>query len=280
MNYGPIDYIWQDHHSGQPLWKSIDDKIAELQPNCLRLGPDVWLNGRDGNKVHAHKGVVFHPLWYGVNTTDGTIYSRPDETSERHGRPDGTFFRVWEANCAITGGWFWRGRQKPSSATMLDKYFNSVGKGANLLMNFAPDPSGKMPDTVLQVAREFGDTIRRRFADPLASVQGKGQRLVLDLGREAAIATVVTMEELSTGQRIAEYVIEAEIDGNWKKIASDQTVGHKKIDLIEPAVRTRRLRFVCRKVAPGANIKDAVVRKLMAYGPPGQEGGNLGKAGR
>jgi len=269
-NYGPVDYIWQDHHSGIALWKSIDDKIAELQPNCLRLGPDVWLNGRSGNRVHVHMGVVFHPLWYGVNTTDGTIYSRPDETSHRNGRADGTFFRAWEANCCITGGWFWCGPQKPSCKTMIDKYYNSVGLGANLLLNFAPDPSGKISDNVLQVAREFGDTIRRRFADPLGSMQSKGQRVVLDLGREKVVATVVTMEEISTGQRIAEYAIEAEVNGAWREIASGQTIGHKKIEVITPTIQTRCIRFVCRKVAPRADIKDVAIRNFTAYGPPRQ----------
>ena len=270
-NYGPIAYTWQDHHSASKVWKAVDDRIAELQPDCMRLGPDVWLTGkkkREGEwQWYAHSGIAWNPLWYAVDTKDGTIYARPDAISAQQGIPNGKIFRALEANVPITGGWFWRGEQKPSVEKMLNCYYNSVGLGANFLPNLAPDPSGKMPDVVLNGAKEFGDIIRKKFSNPVGSTKGTGQTIELDLGQETTIETVVTMEGLATGQRIAEYVIEAEVNGSWKEIASNYTVGHKKIDLLKEPIQTKRLRFVCRKVAPLAEMKDVVIRKLTAYGP-------------
>jgi len=253
--YGPIDYIWQDHHSAGDLWKRVDDTIRELQPDCVVFGLDTWITG-------GHSGYCKYPAWYAVHTTDGIIYSRP---KTEDGQPDGAFFCAWEANHCMSGDWFWRGPQKPSYEAILDRYYKSVGRGANLLINFAPDPAGRMPSDILACARAFGDAVRERFAGPLASSQGTGRVVELDLRSREDVGMVVVMEDLSAGQRIAEYAIEAEVEGDWKQIAADRTVGHKKIDFIDPPVRTRRIRFVCRQVAPGADMEDVSIRKLTAY---------------
>jgi alpha-L-fucosidase len=272
-NYGPITYTWQDHHSPSEVWKRVDKKIAELQPDCLRFGPDVWLTGRKDKVWHPHTGQVWHPLWYTVNTTDGSIYGRPDDQSKKQGIPGGKFFRPIEANTAITGKWFWKGLQKPNVNKMETLYFDSVGLGANFLPNLAPDPSGKMPDVVIEGAKAFGDRIRKIFSNPLGSTEGTGAIVELDLGRESTVETVVTMEGLKTGQRIARYAIEAKIAGKWKEIASDQTVGHKKIDRLKRPVRTSRLRVVCLEVVPLAKMEDVVIRSLTAYGSPENNSG-------
>lgn len=44
-NYGPIDYLWFDHHSGDKLWQSVDDQVRQLQPDCVIFGIDSWISG-------------------------------------------------------------------------------------------------------------------------------------------------------------------------------------------------------------------------------------------
>ena len=46
-------------------------------------------------------------------------------------------------------------------------YEYSVGRGANLLLNVGPDHRGLIPEEDAARLLEFGDEIRRRYANPL-----------------------------------------------------------------------------------------------------------------
>ena len=160
-NYGPIDYVWFDHHAGSPFWKRIDKLVRGLQPGCLILGPDVWING-------GHSGSAGYPLWCAQNTSDGTISSRP---TTKNGEPGGQYFRVWETNTPCNGAWY-GGGSPISVEAFMDKYYASVGRGVNFLPNFAPvRATGLMPDDVVRRAKEIGDEIRRRFSSPIAQTR-------------------------------------------------------------------------------------------------------------
>jgi alpha-L-fucosidase len=251
--YGPIDYLWFDHHKGDEFWEAIDAAVSRLQGDCLRFGPDVWISG-------GHTGVAPETLWCSVNTATGRISDRPTTIS---GEPLGQFFRVWETNTTGNGPWFWAGQSKSAVAPLpelIEIYYESVGRGANLLLNFAPDRSGLMPDEVVHRARQFGDEIRRRFARPVAETSGPGESLTLDLGGTVVIDHVVVMENLTGGQKIAEHCIEAMVDGRWQRIADGQTVGHKRISRVAP-VAVSKVRFRCLKSIQGR----PEIRRLAAY---------------
>jgi len=254
-NYGPIDYLWFDHHSGDKLWRSVDDRVRQLQPDCVIFGIDSWISG-------GHSGRATYPLWYAVNTTDGTSYSRPINSS---GQPDGMFFRAWEANSSVKGNWFCGPRGKSVNA-MIDMYYKSVGRGANLLLNFAPEKNGKMGADVLNCAQQFAEIINKRFSVPLAETQGSGRHVELDLGRTALIDHVIIEEDLTSGQRIADYTIDMLDGSRWLEVAGDLTVGHKKIDRLEPPVRARKIRFHCGHLPAGVKMEDVNIRKFAAYG--------------
>ena len=69
-NYGPITYLWFDHHGCPPdeadqFWRRIDKAVKKVQPGCLIFGSDVWITG-------GHSGRATYPNWYAVDTTDGT----------------------------------------------------------------------------------------------------------------------------------------------------------------------------------------------------------------
>jgi len=252
-NYGPIEYMWFDHHGGGEFWEAVDKTVARLQPDCLRFGPDVWITG-------GHTGVAEEVLWCAVDTATGRISDRPTTVD---GEPWGQYFRVWEANTTGNGRWFWHDEETPTAAPLaelLEKYDNSVGRGANLLLNFAPDPRGQMPDDVVARAKEFGDEIRRRFARPIAEAAGKGNVVTIDLTRPTVIDQVVVMEDLAGGQRIAEHCIEALVSGQWRQVAAGRTVGHKRIYTIEP-VAAAQVRFRCSK----SIVEPVEIRNLAVY---------------
>jgi len=149
---------------------------------------------------------------------------------------------------------------------MVDMYYKSVGRGSNLLLNFAPEKNGKMGTDTLNCAKQFKEIIDKRFSIPLAETQGSGRYVELDLGKMALIDHVIIMEDLTSGQRIADYAIEMFEGNRWLEVAGDLTVGHKKIDRLDPPVRARKIRFRCGHLPAGAKMEDVSIRKFAAYG--------------
>ena len=106
----------------------------------------------------------------------------------------------------------------------------------------------------------------------------------LPWSRPWKIDAVALMENLVDGQKIAQYFLEAWSDGQWKPLspashfASAQppfnshpgfeTIGHKKIDRVEPIV-TDRIRFRCLKsVAQPVELRRLAVFHCEEGRPP------------
>jgi alpha-L-fucosidase len=52
------------------------------------------------------------------------------------------------------------------------------------------------------------------------------------------------MEDLTYGQRIRNYTLEAKVaDGSWVTVSNGQSVGHKRIDIFEQPVEASALRL-------------------------------------
>lgn len=254
--YGPIDLLWFDHHgcpgSGSAqFWPRIDELVAALQPGCMRLGPDFWVNNT------ARLGEANDPLWYGINTGDGTIHSRPVVADANHGNPHGQYFMDWEAQIPFSGNWFYNGPGVVPVDTMIARYYESIGRGANLIANFAPDKRGLMPDKVVASALEFGNAIRKRFGQKIKGVSG-GKTLLLDLGKKIPIENIVLMEDLKEGQKVAAFEIAVKKGTGWQTIYKGQTIGHKRI--VPVNVEADEVRFICTKaVGDGVKISEFAV---------------------
>ena len=79
------------------------------------------------------------------------------------------------------------------------------------------------------------------------------------LGQPTRIDHVVTMEDISQGQRVAEYVIEGLRGDGWTRVAAGSTIGYKKIDRFDPVkVSGVRLRVTKSLAAP-------LIRKLAVF---------------
>ena len=255
-NYGEIDMMWFDHHGcphvgAAQFWKRVDLLVSALQPNCMIFGNDYWLNG-------GHSGGANYPLWYGVNRGDGTRHTRPVNDDSKHGNPYGKFFVAWEANTPFSGNWFYNGPAVKPLPEMIDAYYKSIGQGTNFLPNFAPDKRGLMPPEVVKSAKEFGDELRQRFGTRIAGTSG-GKEFILDLGKKTNINNIVIMEDVSNGQKVAAFEIDAKKKGKWETIYTGQTIGHKHIFPIE--LETDELRFRSTK-----SLDDTVIiREFAVY---------------
>ncbi len=250
-NYGSLVFIWDDHfgrsdaldsipHGGKfrEFYATVTKFAHELQPNCLLLGRDI-------EHVGTEEGRACYPFWNALNTVDGTNYSVSKTYHWNHcntGEPLGKFYRPQLActtDALSSGGWMWTGSRKPQPMERrMQAYYETIGRGSGLIVNLTPDRRGLIPNDLVTAAKEMGDEIKRRFSNPVAQSESQDKEQIIKLNGTKTIDHVVLMEDLSQGQKIANYKIEAKIDGNWKVIVEGQTIGHKRIEQFKPVTST------------------------------------------
>ncbi len=272
-NYGSLVFIWDDHfgrsdaldsipHGGKfrEFYTAVTQYAHELQPNCLLLGRDV-------EHVGTEEGRACYPFWNALNTIDGTVYTVSKTYQWDHcnsGDPLGKFYRP-QLSCTTdalsTGGWMWTGpRNIRPMERQMQAYYETIGRGAGLIVNLTPDRHGIIPDNLVTAAKEYGMEIKRQFSNPIALSNSKDPVQTFRFTEPKTINQVVTMEDLQAGQKISAYIIEAQVDGNWKTIVEGKTIGHKKIDQFEP-VTASAIRFSVSE----SLVKPAVMRSIAIF---------------
>jgi alpha-L-fucosidase len=114
-----------------------------------------------------------------------------------------------------------------------------------LLLNSAPDTTGLIPQKDMEIYKQFGQELRRRFGKSLAETSGRGETVELKLESGTVIDHAIIQEDLNFGQRIRKYVIEGLTEKEWKTIAQGLSVGQKRIERFQPVkVDAVRLRVV------------------------------------
>ena len=154
--------------------------------------------------------------------------------------PDGSKWMPGECDVPFRDGvWMWQPNTEDrlfSLDQLMDKYYRSVGRNCNLLLNVNPDKNVLVPSSDMARYREFGDEIRRRFGQSLAETGGEGCTVTLPLKQKQVIDHVMLMEEIIKGERIHKYVVEAQSGGTWQKIGGGSCIGHKRIERITPVL--------------------------------------------
>ncbi len=237
--YGPIFEVWFDGS----LVFSVKDILDKYAPNAVVFqGPQAsirWVGNEDGYAPYpAWNGAKFNPNTWGTLTA-------------ADGDPNGDRWLPNEVDCRMRDTWFWNTRNEGSIKSvdkLMEMYEQSVGHGSVLLLNNTPDASGLIPAKDVQRSKEFGDEVKRRYGIKIADVSGHGKEVTVQPSAPSVIDAVVSMEDISQGERIRKYVIEARVDGQWIEMASGSAIGHKKIDKFEPvrasSVRLRVLECV------------------------------------
>ena len=115
--------------------------------------------------------------------------------------------------------WWWSPAQTFKSLRELQiEYDNSVGHNANLLLGVTPDFTGRLPAAHVARYTEFGDWIRGCYGQHniLAEKQGvkvqpsraNSVSIVLPLPSASSFDRLWIMEDISQGQKIAEFTLE------------------------------------------------------------------------
>ncbi|MNI02982.1 Alpha-L-fucosidase [compost metagenome] len=256
--YGPLIEIWFDGAGSEGReydWPRIISLVREHQPDAMifNMGaPTIrWVGNEDG--------VAPYPCWNTAETAKVSMFS--DDTLSWL-----TETSAWvPAECDVPirkDHWFWHPNDESSLHSLehlLDIYYRSVGHGCNLLLNVAPDNQGLLPQVDVDRLLELGDEIRLRFSQPIAHTSGEGDVFELIFDSERSVNHVISMEDITYGERVREYVLEAWQAGAWVQLVSGSAIGHKKIDRFETMVTQRiRLSIV-------SSIEQPFIRQFSAF---------------
>ncbi len=264
-NYGELAEIWFDGGVLDPSKGGPDmlPILRKLQPKAIVFqGPAAsirWI----GNE----NGVAPYPCWATAPAT---------RDYNGGGSPNAVKWLPGECDVPIRDGlWLWSPNTEGrlfSVRQLLDRYYRSVGRNCNLLINANPDQDGLIPDADMKRYKEFGDEVRRRFGQSLAETNGSGHVVELILAQPARIDHAITMENILEGERVREYVIEVRLDGLWKEVSRGVSIGHKRIDQFTP-VTTDRIRWRCLKSVAEPRLRRFAVFSVRGPGaaPPVQE---------
>lgn len=231
--YGTMKEVWFDGNCHIPVKDILDKYASEAVIFQGKHATIRWVGNEDG--------FAPDPNWYTVNKKD----MQSGGATAVHSDVNGDVYAPVEVDVPFlkNGGhkWFWSAGSDSllmSRKQLLELYFNSVGRGSVLLLNATPDTTGLIPASHVQRYKDFGETIRRYFDNPLAKTAGKSTQLQCTLDAPADVNCIMLQEDLMKGQRITSYQIEGSLDGNkWEVLCKGTSVGNKKID-----------RFATRKV--------------------------------
>ena len=278
-NYGEVHEVWFDGANGEGPngkkqiydWDAILRTIRRLQPKAVTaiMGDDVrWV----GNE----KGIGRETEWSATALTPG-IYPRSGEQNKALGiygkakdlggrdivaRAPELFWYPSEVDVSIRPGWFYHAdqdNQVKSLSHLVDIYFKSVGYNSVLLLNIPPDLRGRIHESDVQRLKEFSGYLKKTFARNYVlkgdeAWQGtSGTAREYDVQKGALVNAFMIQEDISKGQRIESFLVEAYKDGAWIHLSEGTTVGYKRLVRFSDT-RPERIRVTIRSVRGIANV--------------------------
>ncbi len=249
--YGSIVEIWFDGSQVVP----VGDILQKYAPDAMIFqGPHTTIRWV-GNEL----GFAPYPAWNAIPASD----AKTGIATAMHGDPDGGVWLPNEVDVSMRRpNWFWSSTNQTRILTLddlMDIYYRSVGRGANLLINLTPDRSGLIPAADAARAREFGDEVRRRFGHSVAETQGSGNTVELRLDRPTRVDHAILQEEISQGERVREYALEGLADGKWISLGTGVAIGHMRIQPFEPRT-LGALRVRCTQA-----VATPVIRRMAVF---------------
>jgi alpha-L-fucosidase len=249
--YGPIMELWFDGSTVVPT----RDLIRRYAPSAMVFqGPAAtirWVGNEDG--------FAPYPAWNALAASDAAT----GVATALHGDPDGDVWMPLEVDVSLRRpNWFWSTtnvRNLLSLDDLLEVYYRSVGRGAQLLLNVSPDRTGHVPAPDAQRLAELGREIRRRFASPLVEAEGRGTTLTVRLPARRTVDHVVLAEDIGGGERVRAYRLDGLQGGAWTPLGDGTAIGHKRIQPVGP----REVDAV--RLTVTASAAEPLIARLAAY---------------
>lgn len=299
-NYGPIFEIWFDganggdgYYGGAKETRQIDNKtyydwsntwsiVRELQPDACMFsdaGPDTrWVGNESGR--------AGDPCWATISP-EGMSPGNADPAILNRGMRDGTHWIPAEVDVSIRPGWFYHASEDSKVKTpqdLLHIYYESVGRGANLLLNLPPDRRGQLHENDAQALKAWRGILEATFKTDLArgakviasntrggdaqfapkkALDGKRDtywatddsiktpEITLEFKQPVTFSVVRLREYLPLGQRVGGYAVDAYQNGAWQEIAKGESIGNCRLIRTKPTTAQKvRLRITSAPVCP------------------------------
>ncbi|MEH6405959.1 MAG: alpha-L-fucosidase [Leeuwenhoekiella sp.] len=308
-NYGDVFEMWFDGANGGTGyygganesrkintleyydWEKTYKMIYDVAPKTLvwGIGPSEarWIGNEEGRANKTN--------WSLLRQEDD-LAGKVNYTEYMSGHEDGEKWVPGEADVSIRPGWFYHAVEddkiKPVEE-LLDIYYESVGRNANLILNIPPDRRGLINEKDVERLHEFSTALKADFKTELlaqstvSANQSRGNKfgpenlidgdkntywatsdavktasITFDFDHPTAINRVLLQEYIKLGQRVRKFTVEAKIDSNWQTIADESTIGYKRI------LRFDRVTVTALRV----NITDAkacpVISNIEAFNAP------------
>ncbi|WP_433778380.1 alpha-L-fucosidase [Flavobacterium anhuiense] len=274
-------------------WDETYKLIYDIAPKTLvwGVGPSEarWIGNEEGRAGKTN--------WSLLRQKD-ELAGKVHYTEFMSGHEDGEKWVPGEADVSIRPGWFYHSVEDDkvrSLDEMVDIYYESIGRNATLLLNLPVDKRGLVHENDEARLKELVATIKADFKTELlagtqvqasnirANDSNFGPQNVSDGNKNTYWATddkvkeatveftfkkpttinrVLLQEYIKLGQRVKAFSIEVKVDGQWKTIANETTIGYKRI------LRLDRITATALRV----NILDAkagfVISAIEAYNAP------------
>lgn len=287
-NYGPVFEIWFDganggdgYYGGAREKRNIGDaekyynfeKIVEMirniQPNCIIWGAGHYGDARWGG---SEKGHVNYPHWSTVGLQGG---------GGGTGKRGGERWVPAEGDTTINhAGWFWHQGQSSrvkSPEELMQVWFDSVGLGANLILNVAADKTGRLDPEDVKSLMEFKELRDKLYARDYAlgatvtasQTRGNDKKFApsnmtdgnmetywaveddnltptafITLPKPATFDVIRLREQIRLGQRVDSFNIDAFINGKWVCIDNGgKTIGNQVMRRLNRPITAQKLRL-------------------------------------
>jgi alpha-L-fucosidase len=274
-------------------WNNTQNIVRELQPKACMFsdnGPDIrWVGNEEGWAMETNWSPIRKDEYY-----PGT----PDYKELREGQIDGTHWVPSEVDVSIRPGWYYHASEDHKVRTLpqlLDIYYNSIGRNSSLLINFPVDTRGLVHEKDAEQILKLAEAVKADFAVNLidgkkitaSNVRGNSKKyeaqnvadnnpesswatddsvivssITIDFGEPTEFNRFLVQENISFGQRVKEFTLEALFENEWEQITSQTTIGRKRILRFPNVVASQlRLNIVDSKACP-------VISNMGVYNAP------------
>ncbi len=242
-------------------WEETYKLIYDWSPNTL-----VWGVGpAEARWIGNERGIANKTNWSMLRQKDN-LAGKVHYTEFMSGHIDGEAWVPGEADVSIRPGWFYHQSEDDkvrSLEEMVDIYYKSIGRNATLLLNIPPDQRGLFHDNDIERLHEMVHVIKEDLKTNLltgitvtaSNTRGNihdkfGTQNLIDGDKDSywttddgviqseiifefevptVINRVLLQEYIALGQRVKEFEVLAKVDDRWLTIASETTIGYKRI---------------------------------------------------
>ena len=280
-NYGKISEVWFDGANGEGPngkkqvydWETILSTIRTLQPDAVTaiMGEDVrWVGNEGGVGRETEWSVTaLTPESYKRSIVqNGTLeisgMSKDLGSRELIGKADEIFWYPSEVDVSIRPGWFYHAEQDSqvrSLENLAGIYYQSIGRNSVLLLNIPPDRRGRIHEIDSLRIKELKEYIDNTFrTDLLIGKHRKwkassNESKEFTVSKDAIFNTLLIQEDITKGQRVEAFTLEALCNGEWTQIAEGTTIGYKRL-LKFPDTKADKIRLTITSVRNRAIISE------------------------